>query len=69
MKVKKSKHKKVKFILDNKLTDLFISHETGYSDEEGEVKLLVGSLNPVEPLSLKNKTAIWVDKGSVLFEE
>ena len=68
MKIKKSKHKKVKVILKNQLTDLFISHETEIDTDDGKSIFLVGWTELVKPMSLKNKTSIFILKDCVLFE-
>ncbi len=57
IKIKKSKHKKVQFILNNKLSYLYISHEEIHypiNDFGDEITLFIGWFEPIKPMSLKS---------------
>lgn len=76
MKMKKSKHKKVKAIFFNKLVDFYVSHEETYGDckeafdlnENWPITYLAGWTDPVKPMSLVKKSKMLVPKDCVLFE-
>ena len=75
MKIKKSKHKKVKAIIGNKLVDFYVSHEEIYGGdksfdlgEDWPITYLAGWMKPVRAMSLTKKSRILVGKDNVLFE-
>lgn len=76
VKMRMSKHKKVKVIYNNKLVDFYISHEEIYepaldleSDFEVEKQqFFAGWFSPVRKMSLKKKMKILYPISQVLFE-
>lgn len=72
----KSKHKIVKYIINNRMVDLYVSHEETYipTGKDGDfledMTCFIGWSEPVKPMSLKGKkTKMIVPKHCCLLDK